>query len=276
MRKKHGNDGYATWFTVLEHLGKTKYHIIDLRDPFEFEMLAAECDVSGQDFESIIDLMARLGSIDPYLWRFKIIYSPNFVLGIQDAYRQRQNDPKTLPEALQCLGINSEVIRDLPSNHQSDTANNAINSNVNGVNSGENTHTKEKERKKNQSKAKRGVDKDHGFFEDTEILDPYPFEDFWNVYDKEIGADRCREIWAGLDESERAEIMGAVPFYVAARPDKVYRLNPEKYLTQKAYQDEIITKEPANAGGTSKMAGAFALLNQPDQTNTGQPVKPGH
>lgn len=29
IRKKYGNDGYATWFTILEELGLADFHYLD-------------------------------------------------------------------------------------------------------------------------------------------------------------------------------------------------------------------------------------------------------
>lgn len=71
------------------------------------------------------------------------------------------------------------------------------------------------------------------------------FEDFWNAYDKKNDRVNTERIWKKLKQPEKEAIMRHVPEYVKSTPDKKYRKNPDTYLNQKAWNDEIITSKTA-------------------------------
>lgn len=55
IESKYGNDGYATWFKLLEELGKANNHYIDISDEMTFEQLTAEFDIETIQRSSIIN-----------------------------------------------------------------------------------------------------------------------------------------------------------------------------------------------------------------------------
>ncbi len=67
-----------------------------------------------------------------------------------------------------------------------------------------------------------------------------PFETFWDLYDKKVQPKACEKKWRALSDAEREEIMTHVPLYKQAQPDKAFRKNPETYLHQRSWHDEII------------------------------------
>ena len=68
------------------------------------------------------------------------------------------------------------------------------------------------------------------------------FERFWNLYDKKTGdKTKIRNKFLKLSKADRAKIFETLPAYVAATPEKRYRKNPETYLNNKSWNDEIIT-----------------------------------
>src|SRR5574343_1580609 len=89
LRQKFGNDGYAFWFTLLEILGKTEGHYLNLVFPEEIEFLSAQTYVSLEKTQEILSLLATLKAIDPELWRFKIVWSQNFVDNLRSVYDSR-------------------------------------------------------------------------------------------------------------------------------------------------------------------------------------------
>jgi len=76
---------------------------------------------------------------------------------------------------------------------------------------------------------------------DFEILEKFHFEEFWNTYDKKNDRGACEKKFGKLTEKEKELIWGHVPKYVLSTPDKQYRKNPETYLNNEAWNDEIIT-----------------------------------
>lgn len=68
-----------------------------------------------------------------------------------------------------------------------------------------------------------------------------PFDDWWNAYDKKV--DRSPKLeakWAKLTDSERTLAMQHTALYIKATPDKKFRKNPETYLNNKSFNNEII------------------------------------
>jgi hypothetical protein len=74
-----------------------------------------------------------------------------------------------------------------------------------------------------------------------------PFSDFWKLYDKKTSPkDKCEKKWEKLKDSERAAAMEYIPEYKVAQPDKQFRKDPETFLNQKAWLNEIIYRDGTN------------------------------
>lgn len=69
----------------------------------------------------------------------------------------------------------------------------------------------------------------------------FSFEIFWNAYDKKMGDQvRIKKKWENLSDLERDLIINHIPKYKNSQPEKRFRKNPETYLNQKSWLDEII------------------------------------
>ncbi len=80
----------------------------------------------------------------------------------------------------------------------------------------------------------------------------YAFDEFWSAYDKKVGSkSKLERKWIKLSAEQRAAVMAHVPKYVVATPDKRYRKNPETYLNNESWNDEILPAGPAMAGTPS-------------------------
>lgn len=91
IQHKHGNDGYATWFKILEKLATTEYHFLNLNNEQDILFLSAFCLVDEDKLLEIVADLAKIGAINQQLWNSKIIYSDTFIESIQDAYERRNN-----------------------------------------------------------------------------------------------------------------------------------------------------------------------------------------
>lgn len=91
IETKYGNDGYATWFKILEKLATTENHYLNLNDEVEVMYLSAKCKVSEELLFAIINDLTRLGCFDKTLWEKRYIWSQVFIDSIQDAYSRRNN-----------------------------------------------------------------------------------------------------------------------------------------------------------------------------------------
>jgi len=89
LENKFGNDGYAFWFKLLEILASTDGHFYDYNNPFNQEFLYAKTRLNRDMVEEILNLLAKLESIDPKAWEKGIIWSKNFVENISEVYKRR-------------------------------------------------------------------------------------------------------------------------------------------------------------------------------------------
>jgi len=89
-------------------------------------------------------------------------------------------------------------------------------------------------------KADSDSDNDSDSVNDNESVKE-EFDFFWNLYDKKVGEKKALLVkWGKLKKEDKEKILLHVPKYKAAQPDKRFRKNPEAYLNQKAWNDEII------------------------------------
>lgn len=69
------------------------------------------------------------------------------------------------------------------------------------------------------------------------------FENFWNLYDKKRGDKlKLEKKWNVLSDTERLAIMEYLPKYKEATPDKSFRKDPQTFLNNKSWNDEIIIR----------------------------------
>lgn len=68
-----------------------------------------------------------------------------------------------------------------------------------------------------------------------------PFSDFYEAYGKKVGdRSKLEKKWERLTETERKAIMDYIPKYKLSQPDKQYRKNPETFLNNRGWEDELI------------------------------------
>ena len=68
-----------------------------------------------------------------------------------------------------------------------------------------------------------------------------PFVEFWNAYDKKVGSKTKIETkWNKLTDAEREAIINFIPEYKRATPEKRFRKNPESFLNNRSWEDELI------------------------------------
>ena len=88
-----------------------------------------------------------------------------------------------------------------------------------------------------------------------EKAETYTFEQFWTDYDKKVGDKKKLEAkWTKIPEAEKKRILEYIPAYKEAQPNKAYRKNPETFINQKSWNDEIIK---ANTGDCNRSNGAI-------------------
>jgi len=72
--------------------------------------------------------------------------------------------------------------------------------------------------------------------------DENSFEKVWEMYERKGNKKTSMKKWKNLNNHCREEALAHIPLYVKATPDKQYRKNFETYISQEAWNDEIINK----------------------------------
>lgn len=75
--------------------------------------------------------------------------------------------------------------------------------------------------------------------ETAEISDA-DFDMFWALYDKKRGKDKAQKLWSKLSKKDKQDALAYIPLYKQAQPDKQYRKDPETFLRNKSWKDELI------------------------------------
>jgi uncharacterized protein YdaU (DUF1376 family) len=87
------------------------------------------------------------------------------------------------------------------------------------------------------------------------------FDFFWNDYDKKVGdKSRLKSKWNKLSDKDRNDIMNYLPLYIEAVPDKQFRKNPETFLNNKSWLDEIVKRTTPDYNKQSYAEREFAKL----------------
>lgn len=69
------------------------------------------------------------------------------------------------------------------------------------------------------------------------------FDFFWDYYDKKVGEKgKIKKKWDKLTDEERQKAFNFIESYKIVQPDKYYRKNPETFLNNKSWNDEIIER----------------------------------
>jgi uncharacterized protein YdaU (DUF1376 family) len=85
------------------------------------------------------------------------------------------------------------------------------------------------------------------------------FEKFWNLYDKKVGdRNKIEKKFNALSKENQNNIFDYIPKYIQAQPEKRYRKNPDTFLNQKGWNDEII---PSQTQTISKAESAISVHN---------------
>lgn len=82
------------------------------------------------------------------------------------------------------------------------------------------------------------------------------FFDFWDKYDKKVGKPKAEVYWKKIDQGGREKIMLHLNSYVL-EVEKKYRKDPERYLKNQCWNDEIIIGNGHTKGSTKATSGDF-------------------
>ncbi len=112
LEERHGNNGYAFWFKLLELLGNSPGHFYDCDEEINKEFLVSKTRQTWDNCARILSLLAKLGAIDLELWsEHQIIWCQNLVNNLSDVYKKRGRKPPVRPGSCDgnpCIPVVSE------------------------------------------------------------------------------------------------------------------------------------------------------------------------
>lgn len=94
LKSRFGNNGYAFWFQMLEVLCAEEGHYYDCRGEDEWQYLVARLGVDEISATEILNLVAKMGKIDPEMWENRIIWCGNLIKNLTEVYKKRGRMPK--------------------------------------------------------------------------------------------------------------------------------------------------------------------------------------
>ena len=79
--------------------------------------------------------------------------------------------------------------------------------------------------------------------------DKIDFDFFWNSYGKKVGdMVKLKRKWDNLPYNDQLAALEYIPKYIESQPEKQYRKNPETFLNNKSWNDELIYKQTKVTG----------------------------
>lgn len=101
LRRKYPNCAYRVWFMLLEELGKTVLHYLDINDELKLLDILNEFDIEEETFFGIIELLVKLKELDKNLWEnHRLIFNQTFANSLEPLYKKRVSKPPTAKDAL--------------------------------------------------------------------------------------------------------------------------------------------------------------------------------
>ena len=101
-----------------------------------------------------------------------------------------------------------------------------------------------------------------------EDKDNINFELFWNLYDKKVGKKKAEPKWNKLTKEVQQEIIDYIPKYIESQPDKKYRKDPQTFLNNESWNDEIIGKSKKIDGAARYKAELKAEIERKKNENS--------
>lgn len=241
VRNKFGIEGYAVWVMYIEYLTSCDGNRAEYT-PIEFELLSGDFGLDSTFISKIIDYCVLLN-----------------LLQIDNGFISSNS----LNQRLEPVYIKRGKMRDLafsripsskkPSQTKPDKA---------ILNDHFKTNNLPPEKPKAVKTSKTNLKSKKVVLSPVINID---FDFFWNDYDKKVGdKNKLRQKWEALTDDEREKIMCYIPLYKTAQPDKTYRKNPETFITNKSWNDELIYRnsEPKSTKSVGeKFANANTLID---------------
>jgi hypothetical protein len=222
LRAKYGITGYAIYNLLLEDIYKNGYFLVVDED--YILIFCSDNNIETELFNSIVEFMISRQLFSEIIYKnYGILTSKRIQSDYLHATSKRTDNnviDKKLDVDIVILEKTNVISEKTP------------------VNYGDNTHSIEEKSIEEESIEKKRIELETDF------------NNFWNLYDKKVG-DKSKVVkkFNNLTIKDKEKIFETLPEYIKSTPDKQYRKNPETYLNNHSWNDEIIIQ---NTNGTIK------------------------
>jgi hypothetical protein len=224
--------------------GQTMRNISDIIDGLKWYVGFKKMAYSYSQCENAVKWLRKKGMITTQkTTRGSIITIVNYDFYQTAANYESQKPAETHDEHMPdtCRTINKNVKngrRKNDKNINDDVSNNIYNINLfRKENNAEHNETTE-----HNEAAKHKETAEHHETAESVTQSGYSFSLFWELYDKKRGNKALLERkWNSLAAEEKQKAVEYIPLYKAAQPNKQYRKDPLTFITNKAWNDEIIS-----------------------------------
>ena len=223
----HGMIGYGVFWAIIEELYNNANAL-----PLDYETYAYEFRVSPDVIKSIIN------DYDLFVINDREFGS----MSVQNRLDKREEKSKKARKNAYKRWNKSERNANAMQTH---SEGNAI------------KERKGKEKKGKDTKGKERID--ISVIDEFEVLEYPSFDDFWELYDKKVDRARCEKKWSRLTQQEKEDAINYIPDYKLAQPEKQFRRNPESFINNKTWNNELITKTRQGNNAKIPLASDFTL-----------------
>lgn len=230
LRNKFGPEGYAVWCMYLEYLTGAEGNQAEY-SALEFELLSGDFGIEARKVREIIDYARQLHLLQ---LNDGLLGSTSLDERLEPVYvkRGRMRD-LALSRIKKAKETEHQDVEEIPPSEPEQPVNQVV----------------------EQEEIPTIEDQSIPITEE-EVIDltdeiNVPFEFWWDEYKKKVGdIKKLRKKWSALKDDERLKAIDHTRQYVLSTPDKQYRKNPETYLNNKSWNDEIIFKQQQSAART--------------------------
>ncbi|MCJ7669546.1 MAG: DUF4373 domain-containing protein [Dehalococcoidia bacterium] len=160
LEGQFGNDGYAFWFKLLEHLASSEGHYIDCGNTKKWQLILARARVKHETGVEMMKLLVEMGAIDRGLWAQGIIWCQNLVDNVAEVYQNRRRPIPLRPVVMPVSTPNNpkgkkEFLPVVMPLLQVTTVDNSITTPINSITTPESTQSKVEYSKEKESKVEK-------------------------------------------------------------------------------------------------------------------------
>lgn len=209
LRAEFGIKGFGIWVQLLVQIYADEGYFMKWDNDTKL-LFASDVGESGGLVDEVVKGSVKRGLFDESVFnQFSVLTSKHIQEKYFDAIKRRTSEVPIIEEYL-VIPKNADIIND--------------NVNIKGLNVNKKTQSRVEE-----SRVEESI---------------YPFDDFWDDYDRKVERKKCEKKWKNVSEKDREEIKKFIPIYKKYQPDSKFRKYPSTFLNNEIWNDDWSEYKP--------------------------------